>query len=131
MSQDTYIPSGPTFIANVQAGTQFSANLTANAPVSYVRVSNFGDQSGTNFISLWTLLTANTAPQSVEFSAPNDPAWTGQNNGTLIVDGQSVIIAINNGQGNKSATELQFIANADPYATATFATVAVQPVIPI
>lgn len=126
-----YIPNGPTFIGNVQAGTQFSANLIANAPSSYVRVTNYGDGGGSNFMPIWCLVTADTSPQTVDFSAAADPAWTATNNGTLVPQNESRIIAIDNTVGTKRAIELQFVANTDPFGTGTFTTIGVQPVAPV
>jgi hypothetical protein len=131
MSQNTFIPNGPTFIANVQVGTQFSANLIANAPSSYVRVTNYGDGSGSNNRPTWCLLTADTDPQVVGFNLTADPAWLAYNNGSLVLQGESQIIAIDNTVGSKRAIELQFVANTDPAGSGTFILLGVQPVAPI
>lgn len=128
MSQFTpFIPSGPTFIANVQYGQQFNANLVADAPVSYVTIANYGgDGSTTN--AAWCLVTADTSPQTVGFSGTADPAWLAQNNGTLVSVGADALIAIANGTGAKRAVELQFVANIDPTSTSTYTLIGVQPV---
>ena len=133
MSEKTFIPNGSTFIGNVTPlSTQFSANVIADAPTTYLRVTNFGDTSGSgSFTGLWILATANTAPQVVDFSSAADPVWNGKNNGTLVQQGETVIIAIDNGVGSKRATEIQFVANADPTSSGTHALVIVQPVIPV
>jgi hypothetical protein len=131
MSEKTFIPNGSTFIGNITSiSTQFNANVIADAPTTYLRVTNFGDTSGSLFTSIWVLATANTAPQVVDFSPAADPAWTATNNGTFINQGETLIVAIDNGVGSKRAQEIQFIANADPTSSGTHALMAVQPVIP-
>jgi hypothetical protein len=133
MSEKTFIPNGSTFIGNITSlGTQFSANVIADAPTTYLRVTNFGDTSGGGlFTPIWVLATADTAPQVVDFAAAADPAWATTNNGTLIQQSETVIVAIENGQGSKRAAEIQFVANSDPTASGTHALFAVQPVIPV
>ena len=133
MSEKTFIPNGPSFIGNLTTiGSQFSANLVAYAPTTYVRITNFGDTSGGgNFVGLWCLATANTAPQVVDFSATQDPAWDGKNNGTVVNQSETVILAIDNGTGAKKSTQIQFVANADPTSTGSHAVFVVQPVIPV
>ena len=131
MSEKTFIPNGSTFIGNITSiSTQFNANVIANAPTTYLRVTNFGDTSGNLFTSIWVLATANTAPQVVDFSSAADPKWAAKNNGTLVQQGETLIVAIDNGVGSKRAQEIQFIANADPLSSGTHALMAVQPVIP-
>ena len=125
-----FIPNGSTFIGNVVPGTQYSANLIANAPTTYVRINNFGDGTGNTFGSIWCLVTSNTAPQVVDFSSAADPNWAASQNGTLVLQGEPVILAINNNQGSKRAIELQFVANVDPTSGSAFNTITVQPVAP-
>jgi hypothetical protein len=133
MSEKTFVPNGSTFIGNITSlNTQFSANVIADAPTTYLRVTNFGDTSGGGlFTAIWVKATANTAPQVVDFAAAADPAWSATNNGTLVAQGETVIVGIDNGVGAKRVAEIQFVANADPTSSGTHALLAVQPIIPV
>jgi hypothetical protein len=131
MSQ-TFIPSGDSFIGNVQAGTQFNANVITTGPARYYRVSNGGTSDPNSPTALWVAFQANTvAPATMDFAGTSDPAWSAKFPGTYIGQGESVIVSIPNGDDNKSANPALFMANADVASSGTYAVFIVQPVIPV
>jgi hypothetical protein len=132
MSEKTFIPSGVSFIGNVQAGTQFNANVISTGPTRYYRVSNGGTSDTNNPAALWVAFQANTvAPATMDFVGTSDPAWLAAFPGTYLNQGESMIVSIANGDDNKSANPALFMANIDVASLGTYAIFIVQPVIPV
>jgi hypothetical protein len=132
MSEKTFIPSGPSFIGNVQAGQQFNANVISTGPTRYFRITNGGTSDPNSPAALWVALQANTtAPATMDFAGTSDPAWAAKHPGTYVGQEESVIVSIANGDDNKSANPALFMANIDVASAGTYAVFIVQPVIPV
>lgn len=131
MSEQTFIPNGPSFIANVVLGTQFNANIVADSPSGYVRVFNIGDLGGNNTAIFAAVQGNTTAPKTIDAVSTGDPAWFAAVNGTYIPQGDTVIISVDNTFGDKRPNPILFMANADSGSTGSSALVFVQSVKPL
>jgi len=132
MSERTFIPSGASFISNIQAGTQFNGNVISDGPATYFRIYNGGTFDSNAATNVWVAFQANTtAPAVLDAATASDPAWDGQYPGTLILQGEEMIVSITNGAGNKATNPVLFMANTEPSSVGTYAVVIVQPVKPL
>lgn len=130
---DTFIPNGDTFIANVQVGTTFNANVTSTSPGNYWRITNLGGNSTGGGALVWFQINANPAAQISEFFEAADADWLAKNVGTGLKPNESITVSFPNGQQSvqgKQISVAHFVANVDPTADGTYNFVTVQPVLP-
>ena len=103
MSVNAYIPNGNSYIANVAAGSYFTANISSVTPTNQWLVTNIGN------VPVFLKFTSNLSANNL---SPNiTPGTSGVSEGQIVAAGKDNVIGLNQSEGAQFVGTVNMVAS--------------------